>query len=59
MEGAELVGPLPAELDQVTKFAVAVLSTADAPDVARAWIAFLRGAEAQAVIKAKGLTPVP
>jgi molybdate transport system substrate-binding protein len=59
VEGAELVGPLPAELDQVTKFAIAVLSTADTPDAARAWIAFMRGEGAQTVIRAKGLTPAP
>jgi molybdate transport system substrate-binding protein len=57
VEGAELLGPLPGELDQVTQFSMGVLSDGKAKDVARAMLDFLRTPEAQAVIKAKGLTP--
>jgi molybdate transport system substrate-binding protein len=57
VEGAELLGPLPAELDQVTQFSMGVLSDAKSKDVARALLDFLRTPDAQAVIKAKGLTP--
>ena len=57
VEGSELLGPLPAELDQVTQFSMGVLSEGKQKDVARALIAYLRTPEAQAVIKAKGLTP--
>lgn len=55
--GAELLGPLPAELDGTTQFSAGVLADAKEAAVARALIDFLRTAEAQAVIKDKGLTP--
>ncbi len=57
VEGSELLGPLPAELDQVTQFSMGVLSDGKQKDVARAMLDYLRTPEAQAVIKAKGLTP--
>jgi molybdate transport system substrate-binding protein len=57
VEGSELLGPLPAELDQVTQFSMGVLSNGKQKDVARAMLDYLRTPEAQAVIKAKGLTP--
>lgn len=55
--GAELLGPLPAELEGTTQFSVGVLSGTKEVDVANALVAFLRTPEAQAVIKEKGLTP--
>lgn len=55
--GAELLGPLPAELEGTTQFSVGVLSGAKEVDVANALVAFLRTPEAQTVIKEKGLTP--
>lgn len=57
VSGTELVGPLPAGLDQVTQFSMGVLVAAKEPAVARALIEFLRTPEAQAAIRAKGLTP--
>jgi molybdate transport system substrate-binding protein len=57
VEGAELLGALPGELDQVTQFSMGVLSDGKQKDVARAMLDYLRTPEAQAVIKAKGLTP--
>jgi len=57
VEGAELLGPLPGELDQVTQFSMGVLSDGKHKEVARAMLDYLRTPEAQAVIKAKGLTP--
>jgi molybdate transport system substrate-binding protein len=57
VEGSELLGPLPAELDQVTQFSMGVLSGGKSKEVARALLDFLRTPDAQAVIKAKGLTP--
>jgi molybdate transport system substrate-binding protein len=53
--GAELVGPLPAEIQLYTVFAAG--SQANASDAAKAFIAFLRSPEAAPVIKAKGLEP--
>jgi molybdate transport system substrate-binding protein len=55
--GAELLGPLPAELEGTTQFSVGLLVDATDVDVAKALVAFLRTPEAQAVIKEKGLTP--
>lgn len=55
--GAEVLGPLPAELEVMTQFSVGVLAGAKEADVAKALIAFLRTPEAQAVINDKGLTP--
>lgn len=57
VEGAELLGPLPGALDQVTQFSMGVLSDGKQKEVARAMIDYLRTPEAQAVIKSKGLTP--
>jgi molybdate transport system substrate-binding protein len=57
VEGSELLGPLPAELDQVTQFSMGVLSDGKSKDIARALLDFLRTPDAQAVIKTKGLTP--
>jgi molybdate transport system substrate-binding protein len=57
VEGSELLGPLPAELDQVTQFSMGVLADGKSTGVARALLDYLRTPEAQAVIKTKGLTP--
>ena len=57
VQGAELVGPLPPQLDQVTQFSMGVLTGAKESDIAKALIAFLQAPDAQAVIRAKGLTP--
>ncbi|MGV3634357.1 MAG: molybdate ABC transporter substrate-binding protein [Pseudorhodoplanes sp.] len=57
VEGAELLGPLPGALDQVTQFSMGVLSDGKQKEVARAMLDYLRTPEAQAVIKTKGLTP--
>lgn len=57
VEGAELLGPLPGALDQVTQFSMGVLADGKQTEVARAMIDYLRTPEAQAVIKTKGLTP--
>jgi molybdate transport system substrate-binding protein len=57
VEGAELLGPLPGELDQVTQFSMGVLTDCKQMDAARAMLDYLRTPEAQAVISAKGLTP--
>jgi molybdate transport system substrate-binding protein len=56
--GAELVGPLPAEIQLTTSFAIAVASNAKEPAAAQSFIAFLKGPSAAAVLKAKGLDPV-
>ena len=53
--GAEVVGPLPAELQTVTIFSVGLASSAQDSAAARALIEFLAGPRAAPVYKAKGL----
>jgi molybdate transport system substrate-binding protein len=55
--GAELIGPLPPGLDQVTQFSIGRLAPAKESPAADALIGFLTSAEASVVMKAKGLTP--
>ena len=55
--GAELVGPLPADIQLYTVFATAVGSSAKEAEAAKALIKFLTAPEAAAALKAKGLEP--
>jgi molybdate transport system substrate-binding protein len=57
VKGAELVGPLPAELQNVIIYAAGVATGAGSAAAAENFIAFLRGNEMAAVIRAKGLEP--
>ena len=56
--GAELVGPLPAEIGLASVYPAAVATAAKEPDAATALIKFLAGPAAAPVLKAKGLDPV-
>ena len=55
--GAELVGPLPPEIQVYTNFATGVSANSKEPNAAGAWVKFLTTPAAAAVIKAKGLEP--
>jgi molybdate transport system substrate-binding protein len=55
--GADLVGPLPDELQSWVVYTAGVGAAARNPAEARALIAFLTSPEAVATMKAKGLTP--
>jgi len=55
--GAELAGPLPADIQQYTIFPAAVGAAAAHPEAAQALLKFLRSPEAAKVLKAKGLEP--
>jgi len=57
--GVELVGPLPAELQNTTDFVffVGVGASAKEPDAAKALTKYLQAPDAARVIKAKGLEP--
>jgi molybdate transport system substrate-binding protein len=57
--GAELLGPLPAELQNTRDFVyqATVLPNAKQPAAAKAFIQFLLGSEAATVMKKKGLEP--
>ncbi len=54
---AELVGPLPPDVQSYTYFSAAVSAASKEADVARAFIKFLAAPAALAVIKAKGMEP--
>jgi molybdate transport system substrate-binding protein len=56
--GAELVGPLPAEIQLTTSFGAAVASNTKEAAAAQSLINFLKSPVAAAVLKAKGLDPV-
>ncbi len=55
--GVELAGPFPAELQQELVFTAAVAADSKEAEAAKAFINYLKTAEAAAVMKAKGMTP--
>ncbi|HEX8165197.1 MAG TPA: substrate-binding domain-containing protein [Beijerinckiaceae bacterium] len=59
IEGIDIVGPLPAELQRVTVFSAGVAANAKEPDAARALIACLAAPEAAPAIRKSGLEPAP
>jgi molybdate transport system substrate-binding protein len=55
--GAELLGPLPAELQAMNVISAGIVTTASEPDAARVLLKFLTSPAAAAVIKATGMEP--
>jgi molybdate transport system substrate-binding protein len=55
--GAELVGPLPAELQNVIIYAAGMSSRAPDAQAATAFLAFMRGTQAKQLMRANGLDP--
>lgn len=55
--GAELVGPLPAELNQITVFSAGILAGTKQSEASKSLIQHLATAASAAVFKAKGLAP--
>jgi molybdate transport system substrate-binding protein len=55
--GVDIVGPLPAELQNTTQFSAGIPVNAKAPDAGKALIAFLTTPAARNVLKVKGLEP--
>ena len=55
--GAELVGPLPAELQTMNEIWAGIVTTAREPDASRVLFKFLISPDAAAVIKAAGMEP--
>ena len=53
VQGTDLVGPLPGDLQNITKFAGGVVTGAKQPDAAAAFLKFLQTPEALATIKAR------
>lgn len=57
IKGIHLVGPLPAEVQQVTMFSAGVIASSQEPDAARALIRFLASPLAGPAIVASGMEP--
>ena len=55
--GAELLGPLPGDLQAMTAILAGILKTAPQPDATRALLRFLTSPAAAAAIKAAGMEP--
>lgn len=55
--GIDLLGPLPAEIQQITVFSAGQHVSSHAPDAARSLVAFLTAPDAVPVIKKKGMQP--
>lgn len=56
--GAEVVGPIPAELQKITIFSAALTKGAKSADAGKALIAYLAGADAGSTLKKSGLDPI-
>jgi molybdate transport system substrate-binding protein len=57
VKGADLVGPLPVELQNVIVYAAGMAAATENPDAAAAFIGFMAAPEAVRIIRAKGLEP--
>ena len=57
VEGIDIVGPLPRELQSITPFVAGIPTNASHPEAAKALIQYLTTQAAKRVIKAKGLEP--
>lgn len=58
VQGIEIVGPFPAELQERFVFSAVVTTGARQPEAAKALVEFLRTPHAKRVMKAKGMEPV-
>jgi molybdate transport system substrate-binding protein len=54
-EGVKFIGPLPAEIQNYTTYAAAVVAHAAADDGARALVNYLAGSPAKAILAAAGI----
>jgi molybdate transport system substrate-binding protein len=57
VKGAELVGPLPGELQNIIVYAAGISAQSANAEVVRGFIAFLATAEVARIIRAKGMEP--
>lgn len=57
VKGADLVGPLPSELQNIIIYAAGVSARAASDQTARAFIAFLKSPEVARIIRNKGMEP--
>ena len=56
--GADLVGPLPPEVQKITVFSAGIAATANQPEAGKALIAFLASSGAAPALKRAGLDPI-
>jgi molybdate transport system substrate-binding protein len=59
VEGIDIVGPLPAEVQKITVFSAGVSTTSKEPDAAKSLIKFLTSPQAAPVLIKSGLEPIP
>ncbi len=57
LKGIDYLGPLPADIQQITVFSAGLHTAATAPDAAKALIKFLTGTEAAPIIRKSGMEP--
>ena len=57
LDGIDLIGPLPDEVQSVTTFSAALAATSVQTDAAAAWLAFMASAEADQVKQRHGMMP--
>jgi molybdate transport system substrate-binding protein len=57
VEGIDVVGPLPPDIQQITVFAAGLHARAKEPAAARALIRFLHAPAAAPIIRKKGMEP--
>jgi molybdate transport system substrate-binding protein len=57
IKGIDFVGPLPADIQEMTVFSAGLHTAAGAPDAAKALVKFLAAPEAAAAIKKAGMQP--
>ncbi len=59
VEGIEIVGPLPDELQKITVFSAGIASVSKEPDAGKALIKFLASPDARAELVKSGMDPIP
>ena len=57
VSGIDIVGPLPADIQQITVFSAGLHAAAKQPDAARALVNFLKAPAAAPIIRKKGMEP--
>jgi molybdate transport system substrate-binding protein len=57
VKGIDYLGPLPADIQNITVFSAGLHAAAPAPDTAKALVKFLTAPEASPMIKKMGMEP--
>ena len=55
--GVDFVGPLPAEVQEMTVFSSGIIRNAKQPDAAKAWVRYLSGPQAAQAFAKRGMQP--